>query len=214
VTRENPATVTRDPSRVTLIAASKTQPIPVLEAAIAAGVTDFGENRIQEAAEKWPALKAAHPHIRLHLIGALQSNKVAEAVALFDGIQTVDRPKIAEAIAAEIKRQGRHPQLLVQVNIGEEAQKSGVMPVELPALLAHCHGLGLTIAGLMAVPPVEVNPAPYFALMKKLADRHHLPELSIGMSGDFETALRFGATMVRIGTALFGERLSGSTLTG
>lgn len=193
-------------ARVLLIAASKTQPVVILEEAIQAGVMDFGENKVQEAAEKWPQLKTRYPNVRLHLIGPLQSNKAAEAVALFDVIQTLDRPKIAEAVAAEMEKQGRTPALLIQVNIGEEPQKAGVSPAELPALLEQCQTLGLTISGLMAVPPADKNPAPYFALMQKLAHRHRLPELSIGMSGDFETALRFGATMVRIGTALFGER--------
>lgn len=196
----------RTHTTTTLIAASKTQPVPVLEAAIGAGVKDFGENRMQEAAEKWPALKAAHPAIRLHLIGPLQSNKAAQAVSLFDAIHTIDRAKIADAIAAEMKAQQRAPQLLVQVNIGDEPQKAGVAVAQLPELLAHCATLGLSISGLMAVPPDGANPAPYFALIQKLADRHGLPERSMGMSNDFETAIRFGATMVRLGTALFGPR--------
>lgn len=191
---------------MTLIGASKVQPTGLLEEAIALGLRDFGENRVQEAMEKWPALKAAHPEVVLHLIGPLQSNKAKEAVALFDVIQTVDRVKIAEALAVEMQKQGRTPKLLIQVNIGEEDQKAGVTPQDLPGLLAACQGLGLTIAGLMCVPPAEHNPAPYFALMKKLADRHGLAELSMGMSGDFPVAVRMGATMVRVGTALFGER--------
>lgn len=199
-----PETGVRGVSR--LIGVSKGQPTGPIAEAIGLGLADFGENRVQEAQQKWPELKKKHPNVRLHLIGPLQSNKAADAVALFDVIQTIDRPKIADALAAEIKAQGRTPRLLVQVNIGEEPQKSGVLPTELPSLLAHCAGLGLTIDGLMCVPPAEHNPAPYFALMKKLADRHGLPELSMGMSGDFPVALRMGATMVRVGTALFGER--------
>lgn len=193
-------------SGITLIGASKGQPEALLEEAIRLGLTDFGENKVQEAQQKWPELKARHPHLRLHLIGPLQSNKAAEAVALFDVIQTIDRPRIAEALVGEIAKQGKTPQLLIQVNIGEEPQKSGISPQELPALLAHCTQLGLTIGGLMCVPPAGHNPAPYFALMKKLANRHGLPQLSMGMSGDFESAIRMGATMVRVGTALFGER--------
>jgi uncharacterized pyridoxal phosphate-containing UPF0001 family protein len=217
-----------------LIGASKGQPAAKLEAAIGLGLTHFGENKVQEAAEKWPALKAAHPEVTLHLIGPLQSNKAADAVALFDVIQTVDRPKIADALAAAVERlrrlnearvashgepEGRGlggdapartkfatPKFLIQVNIGEEPQKAGVAPKDAAALLAHCRSLGLTINGLMCVPPEGVNPAPYFALMQKLAREHGLKELSMGMSGDFETAIRMGATMVRVGTALFGER--------
>ena len=193
-------------SCVTLIGASKTQPTAALEEAIALGLRDFGENRVQEAEGKWPALKAAYPDIRLHLIGPLQSNKAKEAVALFDVIQTIDRPKIADAVAQEIAKQGRQLTLLIQINIGEEPQKAGVLPTELPALLAHCRALSLPITGLMCVPPADKNPAPYFALLHQMAAKEGLSELSMGMSHDFETAIRLGATMVRIGTALFGER--------
>jgi pyridoxal phosphate enzyme (YggS family) len=189
-----------------LIGASKTQPAQMLEAAIRLGLTDFGENKVQEAYAKWPALTAANPAVRLHLIGPLQSNKAREAVALFDVIHTVDRLKIADALAAAMEKEGRRPALLVQVNTGEEPQKSGVLPKELPALLAHCDALSLPIIGLMCVPPDGLNPAPHFALLAKLARRHALPELSMGMSGDYETALRLGATMIRVGTALFGQR--------
>lgn len=192
--------------RITLVGASKTQPVDLLEEAIGLGLKAFGENRVQEAMEKWPALKAAHPEVTLHLIGPLQSNKAKEAVTLFDVIQTVDRVKIAEALAAEMEKQGKRPRLLIQVNIGDEDQKAGVAPKDVPALLEACRGLGLAIDGLMCVPPAEHNPAPYFALMKKLADSLGLRELSMGMSGDFPTAVRLGATMVRVGTALFGER--------
>jgi pyridoxal phosphate enzyme (YggS family) len=194
------------PSPPVLIAASKTQPTPALEEAIKLGITHFGENRVQEAAEKWPSLKARYPNIQLHLIGPLQSNKAREAVALFDVIHTIDRSKIADALAAEMKRQNKHPRLLIQVNTGEEPQKSGVTPKEFPALLDHCRALGLPIVGLMCVPPTEQNPAPHFALLHKMAAENSLAELSMGMSGDFEMAIRLGATMVRVGTALFGER--------
>ncbi len=189
-----------------LIGASKTQPPELLEAAIRLGLKDFGENKVQEAQGKWPALKAAHPAVRLHLIGPLQSNKAADAVALFDVIQTVDRIKIADALAAACEKTDKRPQFLIQVNIGEEPQKSGVAPKETAALTAHCRMLGLDVTGLMCVPPDGVNPAPYFALLKKMADDLGLRELSMGMSGDFETAIRLGATMVRVGTALFGAR--------
>ena len=191
----------------TLIAASKGQPADMIEAVIGLGITEFGENRVQEAQEKWPELKARHPHVRLHLIGPLQSNKVAEAVALFDVIQTIDREKIADAVANEAAKQSKLLECLMQVNIGEEPQKSGVMPRELANLLRYCHETaGLPITGLMAVPPAEANPAPYFALLAKLAKQHGLDELSMGMSHDFATAIRLGATQVRVGTALFGER--------
>lgn len=189
-----------------LVGASKGQSAAAVAPFMAAGLCDIGENRVQEAAQKWPSLKADYPHTRIHLIGPLQSNKAAEAVALFDVIQTLDRPKIVDAVADAMAAQVRNPMLLVQVNIGEEPQKAGVSPAELPALLAHCAGRNLAIAGLMAVPPEGGNPAPYFALMKKLADHHRLPQLSMGMSGDFETAVRLGATLVRVGTALFGAR--------
>jgi pyridoxal phosphate enzyme (YggS family) len=190
-----------------LIGASKTQPADMLEAAICLGLTDFGENKVQEAYAKWPALKAKHPQVRLHLIGPLQSNKAAEAVALFDVIQTIDRIKIADALAAACEKAGKHPLMLIQVNTGEEPQKAGVAPREAAALLAHCRSLGLNVVGLMCVPPEGENPAPHFALLKKMANTLGLSELSMGMSGDFETAIRLGSTMVRVGTALFGSRL-------
>lgn len=189
-----------------LVGASKTQPEALLREAIALGMRAFGENRVQEAQEKWPPLREAHPGLALHLIGPLQSNKAREAVALFDVIQTIDRVKIAEAVANEAARAGKTPRLLVQVNIGEEPQKSGVLPAELPGLLAACEGFGLSISGLMCVPPADHNRAPYFALMQRLAGRYGMAELSMGMSSDYLTAVRFGATMVRVGTALFGER--------
>lgn len=190
-----------------IIGASKTQPAAVLEEALAAGMRQFGENKVQEAQSRWPALKAAHPDMTLHLIGSLQSNKAADAVALFDVIQTVDRVKIADAIANEAAKQGRDVKILIQVNTGEEPQKGGVAPRDLRALLAHYKSAGLPgLVGLMCVPPADINPAPHFALLQKYAAEFELPWLSMGMSGDFETAIRFGATHVRIGTALFGER--------
>lgn len=189
-----------------VIGASKTQPEPVLEAAIAAGLRDFGENRMQEAQAKWPALKHAHPEVRLHYIGKLQSNKVQEAVALFDVIHTLDRAKLADALKREMDVQNRQPMVLIQVNTGEEPQKSGVRPAELEALLAHCKAIDLPITGLMCVPPAEQAPAPHFALLYKLAQQYGLKELSMGMSGDYIHATQMGATMLRIGTALFGAR--------
>lgn len=190
-----------------LIGASKSQPIPILEEAIAAGITQFGENKVQEAQARWPALKAAHPKLVLHLIGSLQSNKAADAVALFDVIQTIDRAKIADAVADEMNKQGRALKLLIQVNTGEEPQKGGVTPRDLPALIAHYKDNKLPgLMGLMCVPPSDVNPAPHFALLQKLAAEYALPWLSMGMSSDFEIAIRFGATHIRVGTKLFGAR--------
>jgi pyridoxal phosphate enzyme (YggS family) len=189
-----------------LIGASKSQPVTRLREALALGLRDFGENKVQEAAAKWPSLRAAYPDLRLHLIGPLQSNKAADAVALFDVIHSLDRPKLALALAAAMEKQGRRPSLLLQVNTGEEPQKAGVAPRDAAALLAYGRGLELPIVGLMCVPPEGENPAPHFALLKKMADSFGVPELSMGMSGDFETAIRLGATMVRVGTALFGPR--------
>lgn len=202
----NGAPVTCHPSPVTLIAASKTQPEAAIKAAITAGVMAFGENRVQEAQAKWPALKAAYPAVRLHLIGPLQTNKVSDAVALFDVIETLDRPKLVDALTAEEAATGQKREYFIQVNIGEEPQKSGVAPQDLASLLAYARDT-LHITGLMAVPPADANPAPYFALLAKLAARYKLPNLSMGMSQDFETAIRLGATHIRIGTALFGERV-------
>jgi pyridoxal phosphate enzyme (YggS family) len=167
----------------------------------------FGENRVQEAKAKWPALRAAHPDIALHLIGPLQSNKAKEAVALFDAIHAVDRPSIAEALAKEIAKQGRHPTLFVEVNTGEEPQKAGVLPHEADAFIKTCRETcGLTIAGLMCIPPFDEAPAPHFALAAKIAARNGLTLLSMGMSADFAAAIAFGATHVRVGTAIFGGR--------
>ena len=167
----------------------------------------LGENRVQEAQARWTGLRAGHPDLALHLIGPLQTNKVRDAVALFDMIETVDRPKLARALAAEMERSGRRPDCLIQVNTGEEAQKAGVAPGGLADLLALCReGLGLGVRGLMCIPPVDEPPALHFALLAELAARHGLDALSMGMSGDFEVAIRHGATLVRVGTALFGER--------
>lgn len=197
----------RAPGSVDLVAVSKTHPAAAMLPAIAAGQRKFGENRVQEATAKWPALKAAHPDIELHLIGPLQSNKAAEAVALFDVIQTIDREKIARELAREMDKQGRAPKLYVQVNTGAEPQKAGIAPEETAAFLSLCRGeLGLSIDGLMCIPPVEDNPGPHFALLAKLARENGLERLSMGMSGDYETAIAFGATEVRVGTAIFGAR--------
>lgn len=190
-----------------LVAASKGQNAGRLELFLEAGLRAFGENRVQEAASKWPELQARYPDIALHLIGPLQSNKAGEAVALFDVIETIDREKIARAVSKEMEEQKRHPACLVQVNIGKEPQKSGIVPEELGGFLAFCHSeAALPIHGLMCVPPADEPPAPYFALMHELAKRHGLSQLSMGMSADFEAAIKFGATHVRVGTALFGER--------
>ena len=197
----------RKPAGVKLVAVTKTVPAPMIEEAIEAGQRVFGENRVQEARVKWPALKEQHAGIELHLIGPLQSNKVREAVALFDVIETLDRPKLARALAEEIARAGRRPRLFVQVNTGEEPHKAGVTPGETEAFVALCGDtFGLAIDGLMCIPPFDEEPAMHFALLAKLAERLGLDDLSMGMSGDFARAIQFGATSVRIGTAIFGER--------
>ena len=196
----------RDSRDIALIAISKTHDAEAIAPLIAAGQRRFGENRVQEAEAKWPALRAAHPDIELHLVGQLQSNKAEAAVALFDAIHSVDRSSLVQALARAIERQGRAPRLFVQVNIGEEPQKGGCAIVDLPALLAEAKSAGLTIDGLMCVPPAGVDAAPYFALAAKLARDHGLAGLSMGMSDDFETAVMLGATHVRIGSALFGPR--------
>ena len=201
------AEAARDPASVTLIAVSKTHQAETIEPVIAAGQRVFGENRVQEAKAKWPPLRAAHPDIALHLIGPLQSNKAKEAVALFDAIHAVDRPSIAEALAKEIAKQNRHPTLFVEVNTGEEPQKAGVLPHEADAFIKTCReSYGLTIAGLMCIPPFDEAPAPHFALTAKIAARNGLSLLSMGMSADFAAAIAFGATHVRVGTAIFGGR--------
>ena len=196
----------RDPEAVELIAISKTHSVDAIRPVIAAGQRSFGENRVQEAAAKWPELRAEQPDLRLHLVGQLQSNKAADAVRLFDAIHSLDRPSLAEALAKAVAAQDRTPALFIQVNIGEEAQKGGCAIGDLPALLAHCATLELPVAGLMAVPPANTEAAPYFALLAKLARDHGLTGLSMGMSGDYETAAMLGATAVRVGTALFGTR--------
>ncbi|MEO1207477.1 MAG: YggS family pyridoxal phosphate-dependent enzyme [Pseudomonadota bacterium] len=192
---------------VTLVAVSKVFGADVIEPVIAAGQRVFGENRVQEAQGKWPALKSAYPDVVLHLIGPLQSNKAADAVALFDVIQTVDRPKIARALANEIKKQGRQVSLFVQVNTGEEPQKAGVAPADTVEFVAMCRNeLGLNIAGLMCIPPVDEEAAIHFKLLDKLATDCGVTGRSMGMSGDYETAIAFGATHVRVGSAIFGAR--------
>jgi PLP dependent protein len=189
-----------------LIAVSKTHPAEAVREALAAGHRRFGESKVQEAAAKWPALREAFPDVELHMVGALQTNKARDAVALFDAIHSVDRIRLARAIAAERDKQGRNPKLFVQVNIGEESQKSGIPPRQTLALVAEVRALQLDLVGLMCVPPLEVAPAPYFGLMKKLGQEAGLPYLSMGMSDDFEIAVAFGATHVRVGTAIFGAR--------
>lgn len=197
----------RDPASVELIAVSKTFGADDIRPVIAAGQRAFGENRVQEAQTKWPALRAEFPDLKLHLIGPLQSNKARDAVALFDAIHTIDRPKIAKAVADEMAAQRRKVDLFVQVNTGEEPQKAGVAPRETKAFVAMCRDeLRLEIAGLMCIPPVEEEPAVHFAFLAKLARETGVGGLSMGMSGDFETAIAFGATHVRVGSAIFGSR--------
>jgi pyridoxal phosphate enzyme (YggS family) len=200
----------RDPASVTLVAVSKTHPAEAVRAALAAGHRVFGENRVQEAEAKFPALRAAFPDLVLHLIGPLQTNKARDAVALFDVIETVDRPKLAAALAREMDRLGRRPDVLVQVNTGEEPQKAGVPPAEADAFIEACRGeYGLEPRGLMCIPPADEEPELHFALLAEMAKRHGLPWLSMGMSADFEAAVRMGATHVRVGTAVFGHRPAG-----
>ena len=197
----------RDRQSVTLIAVSKTFDADAITPVIAAGQRVFGENRVQEAKAKWPGLISAYPGIALHLIGPLQSNKAKEAVALFDAIHSVDRPSICEALAKEIKSQNRRPELFVQLNTGEEPQKAGVAPAEADGFIASCReNYGLPISGLMCIPPVNEAPAPHFALTAKIAARNGLTNLSMGMSADFAIAIQFGATHVRVGSAIFGGR--------
>ena len=192
-----------------LVAVSKTVPAEGIREALAAGQRLFGENRVQEAQAKFPALKSEFPDLELHLIGPLQTNKVKDAMALFDVIQTLDRVKLADAFAAERERSGRCPRLFLQVNTGEEPQKAGVLPRDTAALIAHARKLELPLDGLMCIPPAEDDAAPHFAFLAKLARDHGLAKLSMGMSGDFELAVRFGATHVRVGTAIFGARKAG-----
>ncbi len=197
----------RDRVSVTLIAVSKTFGADNIAPVIEAGQRVFGENRVQEAKAKWPAISAAHPGIVLHLIGPLQSNKAKDAVALFHAIHSVDRPSVCQALAKEIQSQGKHPELFVQINTGEEPQKAGVTPAQADAFIASCRkDYGLTISGLMCIPPVDEAPAPHFALTAKIAARNGLRNLSMGMSADFAVAIKFGATHVRVGSAIFGHR--------
>lgn len=198
----------REPGEVTLVAVGKVQPVEKVEAALAQGQRIFGENRVQEAQGKWPELKARYPDVTLHLIGPLQTNKAADAIALFDVIETVDRPKLARVLAAEMKKQGRMLECFVQVNTGEEDQKAGVLPADADAFIETCRDEhGLNIVGLMCIPPADDEPALHFALLREIARRHDLEKLSMGMSGDYEIAIEFGATHVRVGTAIFGDRL-------
>ncbi len=197
-----------------LVAVSKTQGVEAVRATLLAGQRVFGENRVQEAAAKWPSLRSEFNGIVLHLIGPLQTNKVSEAVALFDVIETVDREKLARRLAAEMNKTGRHPACYVQVNTGEEPQKAGITPRETDAFIALCRDeIGLDIAGLMCIPPVDEDPAPHFALLAEIARRNGLETLSMGMSGDFEVAVALGATHVRIGTAIFGKRQKPESVT-
>ena len=197
----------RDPASIALVAVSKTFPAEAIEPVLAAGHRVFGENYVQEAARKWPALRERYPGVELHMIGPLQSNKAREAVRLFDAIHTLDRESLAAALAKEIAKAGRAPRLLVQVNTGEEPQKGGVMPAEVDALIAACRERhGLNIEGLMCIPPADEPPSPHFALLVKIAKRNGLKMLSMGMSADFEAAIQLGATHVRVGSAIFGGR--------
>jgi pyridoxal phosphate enzyme (YggS family) len=196
----------RKPDEVALIAVSKTQPASRILALIAAGQRVFGENRVQEAEEKWPAIREKHPDVRLHLIGQLQSNKAGDAVRLFDAIHSVDRESLVNALARAMAKSGRRPDCFLQVNIGDEPQKGGCAVADLPRLLETARGAGLPVAGLMCLPPADTEAAPYFALLAKLARRHDVAGLSMGMSADYESAVTIGATHVRVGTALFGER--------
>jgi PLP dependent protein len=197
----------RDPATVDLVAISKQQPDANVEAVLRAGHRHFGENRVQEAMARWSVFRPRFSDVRLRLVGPLQSNKASEAVAFFDAIDSLDRPKLAAAIADAAQRQGTCPEILIQVNTGKEAQKAGVAPLDADAFIAEARGVyGLPVKGLMCIPPVDEEPAMHFALLAKIAARNGLTELSMGMSGDFETAIRFGATMVRVGSALFGAR--------
>ncbi len=199
----------RAPGSVKLIAVSKVQPLERVEAVLEQGHRVFGENRVQEAAGKWPGLKARFDGIELHLIGPLQSNKLRQAVELFDAIHSVDRPKLARRLADMAQERGACPELFIQVNTGEEQQKAGVMPTETDDFVAQCRALDLPVRGLMCIPPVEEDPSLHFALLAKIAARNGLDGLSMGMSGDFETAIALGATHVRVGSAIFGARAQG-----
>lgn len=197
----------REVAGVTLVAISKTHGPDMIAAAADAGQTVFGENRVQEAEAKWPDLKRRFPDIRLHLVGPLQTNKCARAVELFDVIETVDRPRLARVLARHMEESGHRPDCLIQVNTGEEPQKAGVTPADADAFIKACREeFGLPVKGLMCIPPHDEEPSPHFALLREISRRNGLEQLSMGMSADFEIAIRFGATHVRVGTAIFGER--------
>ena len=195
----------RDPRAIALVAVTKQHSIAEIEALIAAGATDFGENRVQEAAEKWPALLAEHPGLRLHMIGRLQSNKADDAVRLFDAIHSIDRPSLLEALVKAADKASRYPEIYVQVNIGDEEQKGGVAIAELSALLDQVRASPLPLVGLMGMPPLDAQPGPYFALLAELARRHDVIGLSMGMSSDYPIAVMLGATVIRVGSALFDD---------
>ena len=197
----------RNPADITLVAVTKTQPADAIVEAIAAGHRVFGENRVQEAMEKWPDLKSSYPHIELHLVGPLQTNKIRRAIDLFDVIESVDRPKLARALARDMAGGGRRPDCYVQVNTGEEPQKGGIPPAEADGFIQLCRDeLGLPVRGLMCIPPIDEEPSLHFALLREIAKRNGLSALSMGMTVDYDVAIRFGATIVRVGTAIFGPR--------
>ena len=198
--------VDRRPDEVTLIAVSKTHPAKAVRPLLDAGHRAFGENRVQEAEAKWPQLLESYPDAELHLIGRLQSNKAEEAVRLFEWIHSVDRSSLVTALGRAVQKEGKAPRCFLQVNIGDEPQKGGCAVADVPQLIGECQAAGLDLFGLMCIPPAEVEPVPYFALLAKLARRHDVTGLSMGMSGDYESAVMIGATHVRVGTALFGER--------
>jgi PLP dependent protein len=200
----------RVPDNVTLVAVSKTHPAATVRQALVAGHRVFGENRVQEAEAKYPGLRAEFPDLALHLIGPLQSNKVRDALSIFDVIESVDRPRLAQVIAKEMDHSGRRPPCLIEVNTGEEPQKAGILPAEADGFVIECRDrLGLPVIGLMCVPPIDEEPALHFALLREIARRNELEVLSMGMSADYEKAIRFGATHVRVGTAIFGARGTG-----
>ena len=197
----------RDAQSINLLCVSKTQPVELIESALRHGERLFGENRVQEAERKWPSLRDKYPDIELHLIGPLQTNKVPEAVSLFDVIETVDRPRLAEALGREIRKAGKSPRLFVEVNVGMEPQKAGILPADVDSFLDSCRKIhGLQIDGLMCIPPHDQQASPYFALLAQMAKRNGIKELSMGMTADYPLAIQLGATYVRLGTAIFGER--------